>query len=63
MNELYAQSEKIEKEKPKEAQICIEGVESPIEKADKQIQEIYLKIDKLYDEIRSQEHELLKGGK
>lgn len=63
VNELYAQIEKIDKEKPKEPQICIEGVESSLEKASKQIQEIQLKINKLYDEIRSQEHELLKGGK
>lgn len=63
VNELYAQIEKVDKEKPKEPQICIEGVESSLEKASKQIQEIQLKINKLYDEIRSYEHELLKGGK
>lgn len=63
VNELYAQIEKVEKEEPKGPQICIEGVESSLEKASKQIQEIQLKINKLYDEIRSQEHELLKGGK
>lgn len=63
VNELYAQIEKVDKGKPKGPQICIEGVESSLEKASKQTQEIQLKINKLYDEIRSQEHELLKGGK
>lgn len=63
VNELYAQIEKIDKEMPKGSQICTEGVESPLEKAYKQTNEKSLQIDKLYDEIRSQEHELLKGGK
>ena len=57
VNELYAQIDKIDKEKPEGLQKCIDWVESPLEKE----REKELQIDKLYDEIRSLEHELLKG--
>ena len=63
VDELYAQIEKLEKEMPKGTEECIEGVESPLEKAYKQIDEKESQIQKLYEKIRAQEHELLKGGK